>query len=134
MDRLELRKKFSSRIEKVRLESYDMELHIRPLSALERARTFDRYRELNKGQDAQSMFETMTKEAQCYIASRGLVDDSGAQIYKNDEAEALAEEIPGDALDLIVKDILHISGMDKSEDAAKNSTPTLSAAFSSALQ
>lgn len=134
MDRLELRTKFSSRIETVRLEKYDMTLHIRPLSALERAKTFDKYRELSKGTDAQSMFETMTIEAQCFIASRGLVTESGAQVYRADEAAALAEEFPGDALDLIVKYVLHISGMDKSEDAEKNSTPTLNAAFSSALQ
>lgn len=134
MDRLELRKKFSSRIEKVRLESYGMDLYVRPLSALERARTFDKYRELNKPGEETARFETMTIEAQCYIACRGLVDEHGSQVYKNEESAAIAEEFPGEALDQVCKHIMRVSGMDKSEDAPKNPTPTLNAAFSSALQ
>jgi hypothetical protein len=136
MDRLEMRKKFSSRVEKILLEEYGIELRIRPLSALERAKTLDKYRELSKpGTDGPATFEALTRDAQCYIVARGLVDENGAQIFREAEEEAVAAEIPGDALDRICKGIMRISGMDRApEDQGKNLNPTLSAGFSSALQ
>jgi len=124
MDRLELRTKFASRIERIRLEDFDgMELNIRPLSALERAKIVDKHKKLSK--DSEIALETLTIETQCFIVARGLVDEKGARIYKDDEAAAIAAEIPCKALDEISAKILEISGMSaKASEALKNSNPT----------
>jgi len=124
MDRLELRTKFASRIETVRLEDFDnMELNIRPLSALERAKIVDKHKKLSK--DSEIALETLTIETQCFIVARGLVDEKGARIYKDDEADAIAAEIPCKALDQISAKILELSGMAaKAPETLKNSDPT----------
>lgn len=122
MDRLELRTKFAGKIEAFFLEEFGIDVYLRSLSALERARIVDKYRKLDKGKDGDAAtFEEMTIEAQCYIVSRGLVDEKGVRVYKDDEAEAIAEEIPCKALDAISKRILFISGMSAKEEPEKNS-------------
>jgi hypothetical protein len=136
MDRLELRTRFASRIEKFRLEDFDMEVNLRGLSALDRARVIDKYRLLEKEQNGENVMEKMTTETQCFIVSRGLVTEGGERIYKDDEAGLLAGEIPCKALDAISKKILSISGMggNDAEDKAKNSAPTPSDNSSYVLQ
>jgi len=120
MDRLELRTKFAGRIEKFRLDEFDITVHLRPLSALERAKIVDKHRTLNK--DSETALETLTIQSQCFIVGRGLVDAKGNRIYKDDEADAIADEIPCKALDQISAKILEISGMSaKGADDIKNS-------------
>jgi hypothetical protein len=133
MDRLELRSKFSSRVEQFRLEKYQLDLCLKPLSALDRAKIIDGYQTL--GKDENATVERMTIESQCFIVSRGLVDENGLRIYQEDELQKIAEEIPCDALDLISKRVLAISGLGKDEeDSRKNSPAVLSADSSSVLQ
>ena len=134
MDRLELRTKFASRIDKFRLEEFEVDVYLRPLSALERAKIVDKYRALEKIKEAENALETLTVEAQCYIVSRGLVDAQGARTYKDEEAQSLAEEFPCKALDAISRRILEISGMSAAADPVKNSDPTPNADSSFALQ
>jgi hypothetical protein len=125
MDRVELRKAFSSRIEKFRLEECDQEVHLKKLSALDRARIVDKHAALTKASDTVNPFETITIETQCYIVSRGLVDQNGTRLYGDDDLRAIAEEIPATALDACSKRILAISGMGGEESSApKNSNPT----------
>ena len=124
MDRLEFRSKFSERVEKFRLDDFDADLHLRPLSALERAQIIDKHTALGKIQNGDNSFEKLTIEAQCFIVSRGLVNESGNRIYKDEELRELAEEVPGKVLDAISNRILTISGMtEPQENVAKNSEP-----------
>lgn len=135
MDRLELRAKFASRIEPFRLESFGLDVNLRGLSALERAKLVDKYRVLDKQKDTDNALETLTVETQCFIVSRGLVDEKGSRIYSDDEAPKIAEEFPCKAIDEIAKQILAISGMSGTQaEEIKNSQPTTSDSFSSALQ
>ena len=125
MDRLELRTKFAGRIEQFRLDDFEMDLYLRPLSALERAKIVDKHKKLEKtNKDSDTALETLTIETQCFIVARGLVDEKGGRIYKDDEADAIAAEIPCKALDRISAKILEISGMTARPDAIKNSDPT----------
>ena len=128
MDRVVLREKFAKRLVDFRLEDFDLDVKLRALSALERAKIVDRHRQLGKLSDSSNNeLETVTIETQCYIVSRGLVDEHGKPIYKDDEKQALADEIPAKALDRISEKILEISGMSaKGGDAGKNPEPTSS--------
>jgi len=134
MDRLELRKQFSGRIHSFKLDD-SIEVHIRELTALERAKLVDKYRVLEKSKDADNALETLTVEAQCFIASRGLVDEHGARIYSDDEAAKLAEEFPCKLLDRLSLQILTVSGLLKPQDETiKNSETAPNDSFSYALQ
>ena len=126
MDRLEFRNKFSSRIELFRLEEFEMDVHLKGLSALDRAKVIDTYKILDKDKESADAFQKMTLEAQCFIVSRGLVDEHGVRIYKDDEKQAMAEEIPCKALDALSKRILTISGMTQgtTTELVKNSEPS----------
>ena len=136
MDRLEFRNKFSSRIEQFRLEEFEMDVHLKELSALDRAKVIDTYKILDKDKESAAAFQTMTLEAQCFIVSRGLVDEHGVRIYKDDEKQAMAEEIPCKALDALSKRILTISGMTQTAatELVKNSEPSPSVASPIVLQ
>ncbi len=134
MDRLELRTKFAGKIEAFQIEDFGIEVHLRSLSALERARIVDKYKLLEKGRESgETSFEKMTTEAQCYIVSRGLVDEGGNRIYKDDEAASIADEVPCKALDALSKKILAISGMTGTEEPEKNSATIPSDGFSATL-
>jgi hypothetical protein len=123
MDRVALREKLAGRIEQVRLDDYDIELFVRPLSALERAKIVDRYGLLSK--DKVTSLETLTIETQCFIVCRGLVEENGKRLYADDEAEKIAEEFPCSVLDQLSKQILTLSKMDQPpEEQIKNSNPT----------
>lgn len=129
MDRVELRAKFAGRIEPFRLEEFDLNLHIRRLSALARARLGDKFT-LLQGGDKVSSNETAVIEVQSRIVAEGLVDEHGVRIYRDDEATAIAEEFPGTALDKLSNKILEISGIGASvqENLVKNSETVQSAA------
>jgi hypothetical protein len=125
MDRVALREKLASRVEKIRLEEYGIELFVRPLSALERARVVDKYGLLSKDKEKPPLMETFTIENQCFIVCRGLVQENGKRVYGDDEAEKLADEFPCLVLDRLSTQILILSGMDKSPDEQiKNWSPT----------
>lgn len=128
MDRVELRKKFAGKIQKFRLDEFDLDLNLRGLSGLARAKLGDKFKLLDKV-EADNAAETAVIEVQCRVVAQGLVDESGQRIYRDDEYAAIAEEIPATALDKISKEILRISGLGSTEiaDAAKNSNPTPSA-------
>ena len=130
MDRVTLRQKLSSRIEQFRLDEFDVDVYLRPLSALARARLGDRFTSLRDSSTA----ENSVIELQCRVVAEGLVTESGARIYQNDELQALAEEFPATALDRISGKILAMSGLGGSvSDVIKNSEPTPSDSSSSAL-
>jgi hypothetical protein len=136
MDRLEFRNKFSGRIEQFRLEEFEMDVHLKGLSALDRAKVIDTYKILDKDKESADAFQKMTLEAQCFIVSRGLVDEHGVRIYKDDEKQAMAEEIPCRALDSLSKRILTISGMTQgtTTELVKNSEPSPNAGSPIVLQ
>jgi hypothetical protein len=116
----------ASRVEKVQLDEYGVELFIRPLSALERAKIIDKYGTLSKDKENSPSFETITIETQCFVVCRGLVEENGKRLYGDDEAQKLAEEFPCEALDQLSKRIMTLSGMDKKQDnliKKSNSTP-----------
>ena len=134
MDRIEFREKMTKCAKNVRLDEMDKDVHIKKLSALDRAKWIDRYKALNKNDEAENAFEKMTVETQCYLITRCLVDESGARIYTDGEEEKAAEEITGTALDQLSKEILNYSGLGKEDEQPKNLIPTLSADSSSVLQ
>jgi hypothetical protein len=134
MDRIELRAKFASRVEAFPLEEFDLNLFIKPLSALDRARIVDGYKKLKADDGSDAPMEVMTVQSQCYIVSRGLVDEKGNPCYGPDELEKIAEEIPGKALDKISNKILSVSGMLNDEQPEKNLIPAPNENFSSVLQ
>lgn len=123
MDRIEFRTALASRIEKFRLDECGLDVFVKKLSALDRARIVDRHRALEKAEDSGHQLETVTKETQCYIVARGLVDEKGGRLYKDDELQAVAEEIPATELDALSRKILSISGMGSTEPVP-NSNPT----------
>ena len=125
MDRIELRSKFSGRIEKFRLEEFDLEVYLRQLSALARAKLSDKFMAV-QGDGQSTSAEAAVVEVQCRVVAEGLVDEHGSRIYKDDELQQIAEEIPGTALDQISKRIMTISGLGggAAEALAKNSEPT----------
>lgn len=131
MDRLTFRTKLSSRIERYRLEDFDLEVCLRPLSALDRARVMDTYGRLSKDKDGDKQMERMTSEAQAYIVAQGLVDETGARIYRDDEIMAVGAEIPGVALDQLSSRILEISGFNATVGDAKNASSPIPSASSS---
>ena len=124
MDRLQLRTKFASRIEEFRLDEFDLTVHLRPLSAMERAKIVDKHKRFQKlDKESDTALETLTVESQCFIVARGLVDEKGARVYKDDEAAAIADEIPCKALDKISGRILEISGMASKEATELKNAP-----------
>ena len=136
MDRLQLRTKFASRVEEFRLDDFDLTVHLRPLSAMERAKIVDKHKKFERlNKESDTALETLTIESQCFIVARGLVDEKGSRIYKDDEADAIAAEIPCKALDRISSKILEISGMTAKEaETLKNSDPTPNGDSSSGSQ
>ena len=131
MDRLQLRTKLSSRIEPFRLEEFDLDVHLRRLSALARARLGDAYKLLQESKASSA--ENAVVEIQCRVVAQGLVDEHGARIYQDAELAAIAEEFPATALDQLSSKILAISGLGVStEELAKNSQPAPSVASPSA--
>lgn len=131
MDRLTFRTKLSSRIEKFRLEDFDMEVWLKPLSALDRARVMDTYGRLSKDQESDNQMERMTSEAQAYIVAQGLVDENGTRIYRDDEIKEVGAEIPGVALDKLSSRILEISGFNATVGDAKNASSPIPSGNSS---
>lgn len=131
MDRVELRAKFSAKIEKFRVDEFDLDVSLRRLSAMDRAKLGDAYKALQKA-DVEQSNKAATVEIQCRVISRGLVTESGVRMYGDDELEAIAEEFPASALDSIAKQILSISGLSANvEDTVKNSEPAPIAASAS---
>lgn len=126
MDRLELRTKVSSRIEKFRLDEYDLDLHLRKLSATERSQFSARAINANAGKDTPEYMDKLTKDVVAYVVAHGLVDDSGKRIYSDDEEGVIPDELPGDVLDAICDRVLVISKLKKAsiEDEVKNLNPT----------
>jgi hypothetical protein len=126
MDRVELRAKFAGRIEPFRLDEFDLDVHIKRLSALARAKLGDRYKSLTSGEDAKAA-ENAVIEVQCRVVAEGLVDEHGTRIYRDDELSAIADEFPATALDQLSARILAISGLGISpEITVKNLNPTTS--------
>lgn len=130
MNREQLRNRVSGRIEKFRLDD-GAEVNIRPLSALDRAKLLDAYRELKPADGKDPLLEDVIK-TQYFIASRSLVDDSGALLYGPDELDAMSDELDWKSMDAIAARVIKISGMSAEDDAGKNSQPTLSDGSSSA--
>jgi len=123
MDRIELRSKFQSRIEKFPLEEFGLEVWLRRLSGLARAKLQLISLELGakKKSDPQEVLQF-----QCQVIAEGLVDAAGARLYKDDESGAVAEEIPGVVIDQIATKILKISSTEfvpKVEEISKNLAP-----------
>lgn len=124
MDRVTLRAALSSRVEAFRLDGCGEDIYIKRLSALDRARIVDKHNALGKAGESDHPLETITVETQCYIVARGLVDEKGNRLYRDDELQAIAEEIPAKTLDELSNKILTVSGMiGDVVDAAKNSNP-----------
>lgn len=130
MNREQLRNRVSGRIEKFRLDD-GAEVNIRPLSALDRAKLLDAYRELKPADGKDPLLEDVIK-TQYFIASRSLVDDAGALLYGPDELDAMSDELDWKSMDAIAARVIKISGMSAEDDAGKNSQPTLSDGSSSA--
>lgn len=130
MNREQLRNRVSGRIEKFRLDD-GAEVNIRPLSALDRAKLLDAYRELKPADGKDPLLEDVIK-TQYFIASRSLVDDSGTLLYGLDEFDAMSDELDWKSMDAIAARVIKISGMSAEDDAGKNSQPTLSDGSSSA--
>lgn len=126
MDRLTLRTKVSSRIEPFRLEEYDLDLHLRKLSATERSHFSERAITANEKKDAPEYMDKLTKDVVAYVVAHGLVDETGKRIYADDEENVIPDELPGDVLDAICDRILVISKLKKAsiEDEVKNLNPT----------
>jgi hypothetical protein len=122
MDRLELRTKFASKVEKYELAKYNITLNLRGLSALARAELGDKFTALSKA-EADSPAITGVREIQARVVSQGLVDDSGNRIYQDNELDDIAKEFPADALDEVAKEIMRISGLgaDRVEELKKKS-------------
>jgi|WetSurMetagenome_2_1015567.scaffolds.fasta_scaffold1378369_1 hypothetical protein len=129
MNREQLRNRISGRIEKVRLED-DSEVFIRRLSALDRARLFDRYKGKTAEEIAGQTREEIVKN-ECFIVSRGLVLEDGSLVYPDEDPEVISDEIDWESIDLISTRILKISGLSKKEEEEKNSPPTLNVDSSS---
>lgn len=131
MDRVELRTKFAGKIEKFRLDEFDLDLHVKRLSAMARAKLGDAFKALeNAGVNRSN--EAATIEIQCRVIAQGLVTEGGARIYQDTELEAIADEFPATALDALAKQILAISGLGTpAEELAKNSEPAPIAASAS---
>jgi len=126
MDRLQLRTKFSSRIEKFRLDEYDLDLNLRKLSATERSHFSERAITANEKKDAPEYMDALTKDVVSYVVAHGLVDETGKRIYADDEEANIPDELPGDVLDAICDRVLVISKLKKAsiEEEIKNSDPT----------
>jgi hypothetical protein len=135
MNIFEIREKFSCLVEVYRLEEISMDVYLRPLSALDRAKVIDKYRSLDKAKDSENAMESMTINAQCFIVARGLVDEKGNPCCKPEEAAMLAEMFPANALDGLSRKILEMSGIGGAAqtitDQAKNLNPSPIADFSS---
>ncbi len=127
MDRLELRKAFFGRIVKHRLDQFGVEVNLRALTGLDRAKAQAKSVIVEKSKDAENSLEIITRELVSFVISRGLVDDSGNRLYGDEEVDRIGEEIPGTAMDEIFAEILSISKLNRAdvEAAAKNSKPTL---------
>ncbi len=139
MDRLELRTKFAGRIEKFRLEEFDLEVYLRRLTAFERAKYFQQYEKIQTARSSGEKAEVLqdfAKEVQCFVVGCCLVDETGKRIYEGEEADKLGDEIPCTALDDIYKQILFISRLNAGEvsEKEKNLLPTPNASSSSGLQ
>ena len=125
MDRLELRTKFSSRVDKIRLEDYDLDVFIRRLTALERAQFAEACRVTNKNREDDNMLEIVTVKVSAYVVAHGLCDEKGNRFYKDDELQKVAEEFPADALDAIAELIVVLSKLKQPlTDEIKNLNPT----------
>ena len=133
MDRLELRTKFASLVEPFRLDEYDMNLHVRKLSALERAKFAEACRVSDRSRDADNMLEVVTKSVSAFVVSRGLVNEDGSRIYRDDELEQITEEFPADALDTIAEKILVISKLKKPVDEEIKNSETVPSDSSSSV-
>jgi hypothetical protein len=136
MDRLEFRTKFSSRIEKFRLEDFDVEVSLRCLTAAERSEFHERLRTISASQDSAGFLGNVTRQLQCFVVSRGLVDEKGNRLYVDGEEEKLAEEVPCTVLDMIHLRIMIISKLHKeaAEEALKNLSPAPNASSNSDSQ
>lgn len=133
MNREELRRKFSGRLERLRLDEFDCDIHVCRLSALAHAKMADRWAIFRNSERANSA-EAAIIEVQCRIVAEGLVDQHGTKIYREDELEAIATDFPSAVLEKICNRILEISGLKEAgpENLAKNSLPTPGAASLSA--
>ncbi len=122
MNRLELRERFASRIEKFHLDDFDLDVYVRKLSGAERAVFAEKSALANKSKDEPNALSVITQEVLCYVVSRGLVDENGKRVFEDKDACYIAEEFPGDALDAICERILVISKLKKpSQDSGDTS-------------
>jgi hypothetical protein len=123
MNREQLRSRASGRIEKFRLDD-GSEVFIRPLSALDRARILDRYKEIRETQGDKQNLEEVIK-SQCFILTRSIVDgESKKLLYPEDDETVVADEIDWPSMDAIAARVIEISGMAVKDEAEKNLQPT----------
>lgn len=127
MNREQLHSRASGRIEKVRLGD-GTEVSVRPLSALDRARVFDRYNALKSSNGNEPTLEEIVK-TQCFVVSRGLVDESGRLLYQEEDTAAISADL-WDSIDELAAKIIELNRKAK-EDAEKNLQTTPSAISSS---
>jgi hypothetical protein len=134
MNRSELRSKFASRIASFRLDEFDLDLHLRHLSAFERAQILEKDEARRNAQKDNNIGQalTLTVQTNSLIVAKGLVDEKGNRVYGDDELEVPGSEIPAKALDAIAIEILRISS--PKVDASKNLNPTPSDSSSSDSQ
>lgn len=126
MNREQLKAKFAKRVETVKLENYDVEVTIRPLSALERAQAIDKHKAaLADAEGSETRIEKLLRDVECFVVAKALIDANGNRIYQDTELDTIASDFPCDALDYLSKKVMVVSGIEKEVDeAVKNSTPT----------
>jgi hypothetical protein len=122
MNREQLRNRASGRIEKFRLDD-GAEVLIRPLSALDRAKLLDDYRQMKPAVEGQEVPLEEIIRTQYFVVSRSLVGDDGSLLYQEDDIEAMSAEIDWKTMDAITAYVLRMSGMAGKDDAEKNLQP-----------
>ena len=141
MDRVELRKKISGRVKSFLLDEIHETVFLRYLSAAERAQFIDKSAGIiPKGEDPKTYrvsLEQVTKELQCFLISRALIDESGKRCYPDDEAVKIADEMDGPILEAIQNEIMEMNKLirpgnpEAQAEEIKNLDPAPNGSFSS---
>lgn len=123
MNREQLEQRAAGKIEKVLLAD-GAEVFVRPLSALDRARILDRYRQINTEHPDNEPIEDIVT-TQCLIVARSLIDpETRNLLYPEEDLDAISNEIDWKSMDAIAKRVIDISGLGAKDDPEKNSQTT----------